>query len=159
MVDSLILTPALPCTQNHLLISADLSSCTASQTQHAQPPTRSQRLCYREEDCSQTYRYIYGYNYSSDGKRGEQGRAGELLNLFALQRQEALLRWRGEHSPRVLIPSAMHRQAPSITHSHPLSCRLLLLSLKVFQLSFLMHSSPSFLPVCQVLITSLSQLL
>lgn len=73
--------------------------------------------------------------------------------LFALQRHEALLRWRGEHGSSVLNPPATHRKVPSVTHSHPLTCRLF-------------YSSPpsscilpSFLLFCQVLITSLSQLL
>ena len=157
MFDNLILTPALLCTQNHLLISADPGSCAVSQTTyaHMHGHLRAHKGFITEENCSQIYGT--GCNYGGDGESGEQDRAGKLCSLFALQRHEALLRWRGEHGPGILIPSAMHRQAPSVTHLHPLTCSLVLLSLKVSQLPSLMHPSLSFLPVCQVLITSLSQ--
>lgn len=97
-----------------------------------------------------------------DVTMAEMGREGskavELCSPFTLQRHKALLRWRGEHVPRVHIPSAMHRRAPSVTYSPCLMRRLWLLSLKVSQSPFLMHPSLSFLTVCQVLNTSLSQL-
>lgn len=55
-----------------------------------------------------------------DVTMAEMGREGskavELCSPFTLQRHKALLRWRGEHVPRVHIPSAMHRRAPSVTY-------------------------------------------
>lgn len=104
------------------LISADPGSCALLQTLYAH--TRSHLRARKGFITKRKIAFKYtgaGYNCGGDGERGVRERAGTLYGLFALWRHEALLRRRGEHGPRVLIPSAMHRQAPSIAHSHP-SC-------------------------------------
>lgn len=119
---------------------------TGSISTHARPPTRLQRLYYSRENCSQVYET--GCNYDSLPLSlpimAEMGREEKLCSPFTFQRHKALLRWRGEHVPRVLLPSVVHRQAPSVTYSLPLTHRLWLLSLKVSQSPFLMHPSLSF---------------
>lgn len=63
-----------------------------------------------------------GVTMAEMGREGSK--AGKLCSPFTLQSHKALLRWRGEHVPRVHIPSAVHRQAPSVTYSPPLMHRL-----------------------------------
>lgn len=101
MFDSLTLAPALLCTQNHLLISADPGSCALSQTPydaHMHSHLRAHKGFITERKIALKYTGT-GYNYGSNGERGERDGAGNLYSLFGLRRHKALLRWGEECGP------------------------------------------------------------
>lgn len=138
LFSSLILSPALPCPQSCHLILADSSSCTLLQTPHAH---MCSHLCACKSFITErksALKYM-GLDITAAAV-GSDGREAELGNS-AFCRHGALLRWRGEHDPRALIPSAM-QQTSTKHHSFATPHVQTPTALKVSQLPFLVHPFP-----------------
>lgn len=145
MFDSLILTPALSSAQSHLLTSADPGSYVLLQMMYAHMHSH---LCARKGFIAERKISVkhmgLGITTVVMGGR-EASKTG--LGIYIVSSPFGDMKRYSGGGPRVLIPSAVHRQALSVTHSQPLTCRLLLLSLKASPLPFFVHPSLSFLSV------------
>lgn len=87
MFDSLTLAPALLCTQNHLLISADPGSCALSQTPydaHMHSHLRAHKGFITERKIALKYTGT-GYNYAVMGREGSETGLGVCIVSLAFR--------------------------------------------------------------------------